>query len=78
MDWKSELALATTAAREAGALLKDLFGKEQEVLHVDEHDIKLAADIQAEEIILKTLDESGLPVLAEESGVAISWALRMI
>ena len=68
MDWKSELALATTAAREAGALLKDLFGKEQEVLHVDEHDIKLAADIQAEEIILKTLDESGLPVLAEESG----------
>ena len=68
MGWENELALATTAARAAGAHLKDLFGKEQEVLHIDEHDIKLAADIQAEEIILKVLDESGLPVLAEESG----------
>ena len=68
MGWKSELVLATTSAREAGTHLKDLFGKEQEVLHIDEHDIKLAADLQAEEIILKILDESGLPVLAEESG----------
>ena len=68
MGWESELALATTAAREAGAHLKDLFGKKQEVLHIDEHDIKLAADVQAEEIILRALDESGLPVLAEESG----------
>lgn len=68
MSWESELALAMTAAREAGAHLKELFGKEQEVLHIDDRDVKLAADIQAEEIILKVLDESGLPVLAEESG----------
>ena len=68
MGWESELALATKAAREAGAHLKGLFGKEQEVLHIDDRDVKLAADIQAEEIILKVLDESGLPVLAEESG----------
>ncbi len=68
MEWKSELALATTAAQEAAAHLKGLFGKKQEVLHIDDRDVKLAADIQAEEIILKILGASGLPVLAEESG----------
>lgn len=68
MGWENERALAVTAAREAGLHLKSLFGTEQEILHIDDRDVKLAADIQAEEIILKLLDESGLPVLAEESG----------
>ena len=68
MGWEKELALATKAADGAGAYLRSVFGKKQKVLHLDARDVKLEADIHAEEIILAVLDETGLPVLAEESG----------
>ncbi len=68
VGWESELRLATKAAQDAGAHLKGLFGRDQEVLHIDDRDVKLAADIQAEEIILNVLGQTGFPVLAEESG----------
>jgi myo-inositol-1(or 4)-monophosphatase len=62
------LALAVQAAREAGQFLLATGGSR--VVEVDlPHDVKLAADRDAEEIIVKILRQhSDLPLLAEERG----------
>jgi myo-inositol-1(or 4)-monophosphatase len=64
-----ELGLAIDAARRAGETLRRTFGGEQTVTYRDARDVKLAADVAAEEQILGALAPTGLPVLAEESGV---------
>lgn len=68
MSWESELELAANAARKAGAVLRDLMGKDITVLSSEGKDIKLQADRDAEATILKVLEQAGYPVLAEESG----------
>ncbi len=65
------LALASQAAREAGAFLA---GRSEATQGIDKEtgrDIKLAADRKAEALILSILNEGAdLPVLAEESGAS--------
>lgn len=46
-----ELELATAAAREAGVLLREKFGGDLEVDEMLTHDIKLALDVQSQELI---------------------------
>ena len=68
MKWKAELDLAVRAAAAASAYLRDAFAAEKTVLAEIGRDIKLQADRDAEARILDVLMQSGLPVLAEESG----------
>ena len=68
MSVADELGLAVDAARRAGETLRRTFGGEQTVTYRDARDVKLAADVEAEEQILGALAGTGLPVLAEESG----------
>lgn len=70
MAYEHELALAEQAARKAGEALRNWRGAELTVLSQAGRDVKLQADRDAEAIVLETLSASGLPVLAEESGVA--------
>jgi myo-inositol-1(or 4)-monophosphatase len=49
------LQTATMAAREAGALLRQHFGKPPEVNELMAHDIKLALDVQTQELIERKL-----------------------
>jgi myo-inositol-1(or 4)-monophosphatase len=49
------LSTATSAAREAGALLSANFGKPPEVNEKLAHDIKLALDVQTQELITRRL-----------------------
>lgn len=68
MKWKAELDLAIRAAGAASAYLRDALAAEKKVLAEIGRDIKLQADRDAEAIILDVLMQSGLPVIAEESG----------
>lgn len=68
MDWQKALEQATAAATAAGDLLVLLARDELTVLSETGRDIKLAADRQAEALIVGSLRESGYPILAEESG----------
>lgn len=68
MQWKAELDLAVRAAGAASAFLRDAFAQEKKVLAEIGRDIKLQADRDAERRVLDVLMQSGLPVLAEESG----------
>ncbi len=52
---KHYLDAAETAARAAGKLLRENFGRPQQVNAVAAHDIKLAIDIQTQELITKLL-----------------------
>ena len=61
--------LAIKAATAGADLLADRWQKPQTALAEMDHDIKLAADREAESAILAVLDESPWPRLAEESGV---------
>lgn len=51
----NELNTATTAAREAGVLLRENFGKPPVVNELLAHDIKLALDVQTQELITRRL-----------------------
>ena len=51
----NELNIATTSAREAGVLLRQHFGKPPEVNELLAHDIKLALDVQTQELITRIL-----------------------
>lgn len=68
MKWVVEKELAIRAAREAGAYLRAHMRDDQTVLMNEGRDIKIQADRDAEELILKVLEGTGHPVLAEESG----------
>lgn len=49
------LQIAEKAAREAGVLLRENFGREQEVDCYEDHDIKLALDVRSQELITEVL-----------------------
>ena len=68
MEWEKELALATRAATEAGARLREDFHSEKSILSEIGRDIKLQADQDAEKHILDLFQTTGYSVLAEESG----------
>ena len=53
-----ELELATAAAREAGALLRENFGRDLDVDEMLTHDIKLALDVKSQDLIEKRILES--------------------
>jgi myo-inositol-1(or 4)-monophosphatase len=65
-----ELALAIDAAREAGALLKENFGREQEIGYKGRIDLVTEMDRRSEELIIRRLKAAfpGDDVLAEEGG----------
>lgn len=67
-SWRAPLVLATDAARAAGKLLSALDQSRLTVLSDTRRDIKLAADQQAEALIVSRLNESGYAILAEEGG----------
>lgn len=54
-DITHALQTATIAAREAGVLLRSHFGKPPEVNELLAHDIKLALDVQTQELITRKL-----------------------
>ncbi len=68
MNWEQELRLAETAAKRAGALLRDALRRDKKVLSSEGKDIKLQADRDAEAVILEVLQQSAFNILAEESG----------
>jgi len=64
--YEAELNLALQAAREAGDYLR-----RREDIHIDGQagkDIKLSSDKRSEKMIIDRLAQTGIPVLAEESG----------
>lgn len=67
-QWTELLELATSAALEAGNHLAARANSGQAVLADPGRDIKLAADRQAEALIVNRLRGSGYPILAEEGG----------
>src|SRR2546428_469624 len=54
-DLSQALEVAVAAAREAGALLSSHFGKPPEVNELQAHDIKLALDVETQELITERL-----------------------
>src|SRR5262245_50894637 len=54
-DITHALQTATIAARDAGTLLRKHFGKPPEVNELLAHDIKLALDVETQELITKKL-----------------------
>lgn len=69
-NWTQELELACTAARKAGALLREQGSTLRTADSMEGKDIKLQADREAEATILSLLAESGHQHLAEESGAS--------
>lgn len=69
--WQAEMSLATRAAEDAARLLRDQFSRDPGVRKDSEKDIKTEADLKAEEVILKLLHPSGLPIVAEESATKV-------
>ena len=68
-DFSSELLLAKKAAREAGLFLQENKYDLNKIIFSSDKDIKLNADIEAENIIKDIIsNESTIPMLAEESG----------
>jgi len=63
------LRTATTAALEAGKILKNLYGKPHQVRHKGSIDLVTEADVAAEDAILAILskEQPGVTILAEES-----------
>ncbi len=69
MDFKTELKLAESAAREAGRLLAGR--TDRRVLVSEGHDVKLELDRISEELICAKLARgSNFPILGEESGLS--------
>ena len=68
--YEREMAAAVAAAREAGALLKEHFGQEQEVGYKGRINLVTEMDRRSEQLILSRLNAAfpGDDVLAEEGG----------
>ena len=65
------LAVATTAARSAGALIRSHFGKPLDVSGMYAHDIKLELDVQSQDLITKMLlDAFPSHAIYGEEGIA--------
>lgn len=68
-----ELSIAKKAAIKAGAMLKENRANNKKVIFSSSKDLKLDVDIEAENIIKDIiLNNSSLPILAEESGMTDS------
>jgi myo-inositol-1(or 4)-monophosphatase len=68
--WKKEIQVARQAAREAGIILKRLFGQVSQIEKKGEIDLVTEADLQSEKIILEIITQH-FPhdsILAEEAG----------
>ena len=69
LELDSWLAIAKSAALEAGKYLLINQGKELKILHDADRDIKLQLDIDTENIIKKNISsQSEFPILGEETG----------
>lgn len=69
MEQSDELKLAIEAAREAGKIIKENFGKETDFTEKVGKGIVTEIDHQSEDMIVKILQTgSNYPMLAEESG----------
>ncbi len=55
MAWEKERAIGRQAALEAGALLKNLLGRVNQVAHKGEIDLVTEADLQSEKLILELM-----------------------
>ena len=68
---QKELLIAKKAAKKAGVFLKNHKNALTKVLSSSNKDIKLKADISAENLIIDIISkESNIPILAEESGIS--------
>lgn len=65
MNFDKELSLAIRASKEAGNYFRNL--SEIKILSNEGKDIKLKADEEAEQIILRHLSESKYPIISEET-----------
>jgi hypothetical protein len=81
-DFSKELALAEAIAREAGALLKENFGREQEIEYKGRINLVTEMDRRAEDLIVKRLQAAypGDDIWAEEgsgkrSGAERAWVV---
>ena len=69
IDLFKEIATAKKAAKKAGALLLSNKDVLDNIIFSSDKDIKLQADLEAERLIKRSIeDESLFPILAEESG----------
>ncbi len=68
--WEKELYTARKAAKTAGKILNDLFGRVNKIVKKGEIDLVTEADLQSEEVIMKTIrhDFPQDSILTEESG----------
>lgn len=70
-DLSALLETAKRAALEAGLYLKKKFNQDQAAIFNEGRDIKLEIDLEAEKIILGTINKnSKFPILSEESGAS--------
>lgn len=69
MTFSEFQSIAELAAREAGAALRAGQQQDPGVISAEGRDIKTRADQEAEAHILRILAKTGIPVLAEESGL---------
>jgi myo-inositol-1(or 4)-monophosphatase len=70
MTWEKELSIARHVALEAGALLKNLLGRVNQVAHKGETDLVTEADLQSEKLILESMGRH-FPkdtIITEETG----------
>src|ERR1700744_290322 len=65
---KSALAVAVTAARDAGKIMRDNWYKTKKINSAEAHDIKLELDVRCQQLIERTLANEfpQVPVLGEE------------
>ncbi|MDP0498942.1 MAG: inositol monophosphatase family protein [Verrucomicrobiota bacterium JB022] len=68
MDLVNNLSIAEEVARKAGRLLQEGRAQLNRVKVEEGHDVKLAADMAAEELIRKELGGTGFPIIGEEQG----------
>ena len=72
----SSLRLAEMAARKAGEILRDRSVELSRVRHEQDKDLKLQADLLAEEAILRLIEsESSFPIVSEERGVGVGFSV---
>ena len=72
-NFSNELLIAKKAAKKAGIFLKKNKNKLNNVIFSSSRDVKLQADVQAENMIKDIISrESKVPILAEESGMSFA------
>lgn len=69
MTTSSELQLAITAAKKAGEIIRQAFGKTHAIEDKKSKGIVTETDKKSEEAIFSILKDSNYPILSEESGL---------